>query len=115
VVTENARLLKSCELLKKGNLHAFGENMFQTHWGLSRLYEVSCEESDLLVEEASRHQAAVGARQMGGGFGGCVICLVRKKDLEGFVADMQSAYQKKFKKNPEAYITQIEEGARLLT
>jgi galactokinase len=115
VVTEDARLLTSCELLKNGDLKSFGKNMFQTHWGLSRLYEVSCEESDFIVEMANGHRAVAGARQMGGGFGGCVINLVKKDELEDFIADMQSAYQDRFKKIPEAYITQIEEGARLLT
>jgi len=115
VVTEDARLLTSCELLKNGDLKTFGKNMFETHRGLSKLYEVSCEESDLLVEKASAHRAAAGARQMGGGFGGCVVNLVRKDELEDFISDMQSAYQNRFKKIPEAYVTQIEEGARLLT
>jgi len=107
--------LTSCELLKNGDLKTFGKNMFETHRGLSKLYEVSCEESDFLVEKASAHRAAAGARQMGGGFGGCVINLVRKDELEDFISDMQSAYQNRFKKIPEAYVTQIEEGARLLT
>ena len=54
--------------------------MYQSHYGLRDLYEVSCPELDHLVEATETMDAVLGARMMGGGFGGCTINLVQSKD-----------------------------------
>lgn len=69
VVQEKERLLKGCEFLLQGNLNSFGQLMYETHQGLSKLYEVSCEELDFLAERAHAHPGVTGTRMMGGGFG----------------------------------------------
>jgi len=114
VVKENKRLTEGCSLLTKDDLKGFGQLMYEAHNGLSRWYEVSCTESDFLVAHAKSLTGVVGARQMGGGFGGCTINIVKNDFIEIFTTNIQTAYQKEFSKTPEIYITQIEDGAKVL-
>ena len=80
VIKEIARTQLAASFLQKGELPAFGKLMFETHWGLSTEYEVSCAESDFLVRFAEDYpEELLGARQMGGGFGGCIINLIRNE------------------------------------
>lgn len=115
VTTENERLLKGCELLQKGDIKGFGNQMFATHEGLSKKYEVSCAELDFLFEEARKYKTVAGSRMMGGGFGGCTINLVQAGDVENFTAGIKEAYFNKYGKEPHVYITQIEDGARVIS
>ncbi|PWT77430.1 MAG: galactokinase [Bacteroidetes bacterium] len=114
IVHENERLLQGCDFLSKDNLGEFGKLMFETQEGLSKWYEVSCPESDFLSEEAKTYPGVMGARQMGGGFGGCTINIVREDVIEDFAEFIQKKYTKKFNKVPEIYITQIEDGAHVV-
>jgi galactokinase len=113
ILKENARLLKGCQLLASKDLHAFGQLMFETHEGLSHQYEVSCKELDFLTATAKTFDGVVGARMMGGGFGGCSINIVKKTAEEAFTKYIQSAYEQQFDKTPEVYSTQIEDGAKI--
>ena len=115
IIHENDRLLRGCGFLSKGDLVSFGRLMFETHEGLSREYEVSCAESDFLVARARNFEGLVGARQMGGGFGGCVISIVKNDRVEDFIRDIQEAYHQQFQITPEAYITEIEDGAKVIS
>src|SRR5579862_6259617 len=115
IIQENLRVLRACAALKKGDIFSFGEIMITAHEGLSKCYEVSCAESDFLVDKAKGFDGVAGARQMGGGFGGCIINLVRNDALPAFTEFVKQAYDKQFNKIPEVYITQIEEGAKELT
>ncbi len=115
VISENERLLRGCDLLKAGNLSAFGELMYQSHVGLSKLYEVSSAELDFLAEHAHRFAGVTGTRMMGGGFGGCTINLVKEDAVKKFIAFIKEKYLAKFGKEPEAYITQIEEGTKVIS
>ena len=99
---------------KLAPLESFGQSMFEAHEGLSKLYEVSCHESDFLVDWARNSKTVLGARQMGGGFGGCTINIVREDQVEKFSNEIQAAYLKKFHITPEIYVTQIEDGAKTL-
>jgi galactokinase len=112
VVSENARVLQACGFLKKNDINSFGELMFVAHEGLSKLYEVSCAASDFLVDKAKKFDGVSGARQMGGGFGGCTINIVKSDAVNGFTEFIKNAYNKQFNKIPEVYITQIEDGAK---
>jgi galactokinase len=114
ILQENERVLRGCAELEARNLPAFGQQMFASHEGLSKEYEVSCAESDFLVGLARSFPAVLGARQMGGGFGGCVICLVAEEAVEGFAGTMQNAYEQQFRIRPEVYITRIENGAQVI-
>jgi galactokinase len=114
VVEENARLLNACNDLKNGNIQALGEKMFETHEGLKSLYEVSCPELDFLVDQVKGHPAVLGARMMGGGFGGCTINIVKEEAIEGLVANLQPLYEKHAQKPLSHYIASIEQGTSVL-
>jgi len=113
VVFENDRLLQGCKLLSKGDLDGFGQLMYEAHDGLSNWYEVSCPESDFLTEHAKLF-GVTGARQMGGGFGGCTINIIKNDMVEKFSQYVSTVYEKEFKKIPDIYITQIEDGAKVV-
>jgi len=114
VVEENLRLLAASEDLKKGDIEAFGQKMYATHDGLSRKYEVSCPEADWLVEQVKGRPGVIGARMMGGGFGGCTINLVHEEVIDGLVAELTPAYAKAMNKELKVYIGQIENGTSMI-
>ena len=114
VVYEKERLLAGCEALKKNDLAAFGRLMYATHEGLSKKYSVSCTELDFLVERAQPIAGVVGARMMGGGFGGCTINIVQTDAVASFTEKIQQAFHSLFKKTPDVYVTQIEDGTKVL-
>jgi galactokinase len=93
---EIARVQIASRLLTEGNIHAFGEKMYETHHGLQHMYAVSCPELDFLVDHTKSDSNVVGARMMGGGFGGCTINLVRSTHLDAFENDIKQAYALKF-------------------
>lgn len=110
VVEEIGRTRKAAALLQQNDLQGFGKLMYETHWGLSKLYEVSCPQSDFLVELASENKNIIGARQMGGGFGGCTINIIKEEAIEDFIALAANAYEKKFNIVPEAYVMELSDG-----
>jgi galactokinase len=96
VVQEKARVLAAVEALKANDLGKLGGLLYQTHDGLSNLYEVSCPELDFLVEFSKTWDAVLGARMMGGGFGGCTINLVHRDSVEDYIQKASKAYNEKF-------------------
>jgi len=115
VVEEKERLLTGCDDLKKGDLESLGKKMFRTHEGLSKEYEVSCAELDFLVDAVRNNPGVVGARMMGGGFGGCTINIVREEAIPALVKEVGQSYQKNMGKELTAYIAEVEEGTSLIT
>jgi len=112
VVEEIIRTQQAAKLLQQNNLIEFGKLMFETHDGLSKLYEVSCKELDFLVEKARENKDVIGARMMGGGFGGCTINIIKKESVKDFLSEITIAYQKKFQIDPEIIEVGIENGTR---
>lgn len=110
VVEEIGRVQLASDDLRSGNMAAFGEKMFSTHDGLSNLYEVSCKELDFLVEEARKFGSVLGARMMGGGFGGCTINIVKSADAERFIRHMQKRYKSEFAIDMPAYAVTVVDG-----
>lgn len=94
VVEEISRTQQAAQFLQKNNLSEFGKLMFATHEGLSKLYQVSCNELDFLVELARENKAVLGSRLMGGGFGGCTINIIKEEAAENFLSATTVAYQK---------------------
>ena len=94
VLSENARLMEACRHLERGDMKAVGDCLFASHEGLARRYEVSCRELDWLVEAVRRDPDVLGARMMGGGFGGCTINLVRSGAVERIVQTLGHAYNR---------------------
>lgn len=110
VLEENDRLLNGCESLEKRDFESFGKLMYDSHKGLSKKYEVSCEELDFLVDFTRDRDEVLGARMMGGGFGGCTLNLVKRDQKEKLVADIIKVYQAQFMRNPEIYEVNIVDG-----
>ena len=113
VIGEVQRVLDVCDALERGDYETVGEMMYQTHFGLSRLYEVSCEELDFL-NKLARKMDVTGSRVMGGGFGGCTINLVKDELYDEFVATAVARFTEKFGHAPKVYDVVISDGARRL-
>lgn len=114
VVEEITRLQTACEDLVKGDVKAFGKEMFATHDGLSREYEVSCKELDYLVDYVRDNPAVIGARMMGGGFGGCTINIIHKEAVNEIVTSLSAAYLKDMGKELKHYLVNIEDGTSVI-
>jgi galactokinase len=114
VVEEMQRVQLAVQDLEKSDMKAFGKKMFETHKGLSNLYEVSCPELDFLVEAVSNNENVLGARMMGGGFGGCTINIIKKSAVEEITKALTASYAQLMHKELAVYITSIEEGTHLV-
>jgi galactokinase len=110
VVEENARVLKSVEALKDNDLQLFGNYMNASHDSLRDLYEVSCLELDVLVEEARKIKGTLGSRMTGAGFGGCTVSLVHEDDVEQFEAEVGKAYEARTGLKADFYICGVGQG-----
>jgi galactokinase len=114
VIEENARLLAATEDLERGDIAAFGGRLYGSHEGLSKKYEVSCPELDFLVEQVRDRDGVIGARMMGGGFGGCTINLVREEVIDELITWLTPVYRRAMGKDLKAYMGQIENGTSVL-
>ena len=111
VIGEVQRVLDVCDALERDDYETVGEMMYQTHFGLSRLYEVSCEELDFL-NKLARKMDVTGSRVMGGGFGGCTINLVKDELYEPFIEAAKKQFKAKFGHEPKVYDVIVSDGAR---
>ena len=114
VVRENLRLLEAEEMIKKRDLRGLGNLMFQSHQGLSKEYEVSCKELDYLVDVVKDLPGVLGARMMGGGFGGCTINIIRNENLQEVIDRITPAYRQDMNLDLSVYIAQTGDGAARL-
>ena len=114
VVEEIERVQLAVKDLASGDMQAFGKKMFETHEGLSKLYEVSCPELNFLVEAVSHNENVLGARMMGGGFGGCTINIIKTTAVEAITRELSAKYNKAMYKELSYYITSIEDGTHLV-
>ena len=111
-VTENQRTIKAVAALKNNDLKQFGELMNQSHISLRDDYKVSCEEIDVLVDEAWKIDGVIGSRITGGGFGGCTVSIVKNESVDEFMDKVGKAYKEKTGIDAEFYVVDIGEGAR---
>lgn len=109
-VYENQRTIRAVEALKKNDLKLFGELMNASHVSLRDDYEVSCEEIDVLVEEAWKIDGVIGSRITGGGFGGCTVSIVRDEAVDAFREKVGAAYQERVGKTADFYVVEIGDG-----
>ncbi len=93
VVKEIERLNLACQFLEKGDLNLLGEQLYATHNGLSKEYEVSCYELDLLIDSVKNNPNVLGGRMMGGGFGGCTINIIRDEEIPFVINELKEIYQ----------------------
>ena len=111
VIGEKQRVLDVCEALEKGDYETVGDRMYGTHFGMSKLYEVSCEELDFL-NDIAKECGVTGSRVMGGGFGGCTINLVKEELYDSFIKTAKEKFNAKFGHEPKVYDVVISDGAR---
>lgn len=114
VVTENERVKKSMEMLKKNDVRAFGELMTASHISLENDYEVTGLHLDTLVHEALKIDGCIGARMTGAGFGGCAIALVSTDMVDKFRETVSESYEKVTGIRPSFYTSNIGEGTHCI-
>lgn len=114
VVEEIERVKLAAIDLQRGDLHAFGRRMFDTHEGLSNLYRVSCDELDFLVSQAQHYPEVLGSRLMGGGFGGCTINIIQSEAVNRITENLQNQFSSKFKVDMKMYTVQLTHGTSLV-
>ena len=110
VIEEKQRVLDVCDALQAGDYDTVGDRMFKTHEGMSKLYEVSCEELDYL-NDIAKECGVTGSRIMGGGFGGCTINLVKDELYDNFIAVAKKKFNEKYGHEPKIYDVVISDGA----
>lgn len=110
VIGEKQRVLDVCEALEKGDYETVGQRMYETHHGLSKDYEVSCEELDFL-NDVAKECGVTGSRIMGGGFGGCTINLVKEDLYDSFVQTAKTKFNEKYGIEPIIIDVVISDGA----
>ena len=114
IVGEIQRVTDACADLEHGDIISFGQKMYVTHYGLSHDYEVSCKELDFLVDYVKPNPAVIGARMMGGGFGGCTINLVKKDEREKLISEVSPAYKEATGLDLKVYVVAIENGTEII-
>lgn len=122
VVHENARVLRTVDALRAGDLQTVGRLMFESHESLTVDYEVSCPELDVLVDLAgelsetrtNRDRGVYGARLTGAGFGGCTVTLVRPEAVESIRTHMVEGYRARFDTEPTIFVTHATDGAHAI-
>ena len=113
-VYENQRTIKAVAALKDKDIETFGKLMNASHVSLRDAYEVSCEESDILVDLAWSINGVIGSRITGGGFGGCTVSIVKNDAVDGFIETIGAKYEEKVGHKAEFYVVDIVDGARAL-
>lgn len=111
VIEEKERVLDVCDALNRGDIETVGRLMYETHRGLSKDYEVSCEELDYL-NDIAKECGVTGSRIMGGGFGGCTINLVPDSIHDSFIATVTEKFNERYGHKPKIYDVIISDGAR---
>ncbi|WP_162416238.1 galactokinase [Cyclobacterium roseum] len=114
VIRENERVITTCDALAEDDLEAVGHLLYGSHKGLSEAYEVSCPELDFLVDFTRDLPYVLGARMMGGGFGGCTLNLLKKSATKEFIASITRAYQEQFGLQMETYEVNVADGTGIV-
>lgn len=114
VIQENKRVLKAAKMMQESNLEALGNLLFEAHEGAKNQFKISCNELDFLVEQARENPHVLGARMMGGGFGGCTINIVQNYNINEFVQDVTKAYKTKFTIDASVYFIKLSRGTHAI-
>ena len=115
VVSENQRTLDAAYAMRSGDAATLGRLMNESHASLRDDYEVSSDALNLIVDCAREHEACIGARMTGGGFGGCAVALVKAEAAQDFAQKVAASYQQKSGKTPAVYVCQATDGASIVS
>ncbi len=114
VIQENKRVVEASKAMKQSDLNALGELLYASHEGLQKQYKVSCDELDFLVDQSKLNDYVLGARMMGGGFGGCTINLIEKSAVASFTTSVSKDYMNKFNKECSIYSVELSNGTGII-
>ncbi|MCR1024665.1 galactokinase [Cellulophaga baltica] len=114
IIQENDKVIMASRAIEEGNLNALGELLFDSHKGLQNQYKVSCDELDFLVNKAKSNKHVLGARMMGGGFGGCTINLISTEHTNAFTEDVARNYKEKFNIDCTVHAIKLSDGTRII-
>ncbi|MFY9243875.1 MAG: galactokinase [Polaribacter sp.] len=114
VIQEIDRTQRAAKAIEENDLETLGALIYASHNGLQNQYKVSCNELDFLVNQAKKNKNVLGARMMGGGFGGCTINLIKKDEAKNFANLASKAYHNKFNKDCSVYFIELSDGTHLV-
>lgn len=114
VSSEQDRVNQAVKAIKKGSIKDLANLISKTHDGLSKLYEVSTAELDILVEESLNMDGVLGARMIGTGFGGGVLILLKKTEVENVIENLYTHYKERTRRDADVYILKSSNGTRIL-
>ena len=114
VIQEIDRTQKAAKAIEENDLETLGALIYASHNGLQNQYKVSCDELDFLVNQAKKNKHVLGARMMGGGFGGCTINLIARNEVKAFAESASKAYKSKFNKECSVYFIELSDGTHLV-
>jgi len=114
VIGENARVLAAAEALSRNDIAKFGKLMSGSHCSARDLYQISCEQTDFLVEQICGYDGAYGARISGGGFGGSVVAMARPETTEKISQGVRKAYKDRFGLDCDVYVARPWQGTEII-
>ena len=114
IIQENERVLKAAQMIQENNLEALGDLLFEAHNGAQHQFKISCKELDFLVEQAKESPHVIGARMMGGGFGGCTINIVKNEAVQKFTQHVSKVYKETFGIENSIYFIKLSKGTHIL-
>ncbi len=112
VIQEIQRTVEAANAMSENNLWALGDLIYSSHQGLQHQYKVSCEELDYLVDQTRDNPYILGARMMGGGFGGCTLNLIKSSAIEEFIKEVSEKYKEKFNRVCSIYTVALSDGTK---
>ena len=101
-------------MIQENNLEALGDLLFEAHYGAQHQFKISCKELDFLVEQAKESPHVIGARMMGGGFGGCTINILKNEAVQEFTQQISKVYKETFGIKNSIYFIKFSKGTRIL-
>ncbi|MEJ2113005.1 MAG: galactokinase, partial [Flavobacteriaceae bacterium] len=110
IIQENRRVLNAAQMMQENNLLELGNILFEAHSGARHQFKISCKELDFLVEQAIENPHVIGARMMGGGFGGCTLNIVKNEAIQEFIESVSKKYKETFNIESSIYFIKISEG-----
>ena len=114
VIEENKRVEEFTKAINIDSLKTLGALLYQSHEGLSTKFKVSCKELDFLVEQTKSNKNILGARMMGGGFGGCTINLIKKTEVANFKKEIGTNFKNEFNRDCSLYQVKLSKGTRVV-
>lgn len=112
IIEENLRVQDFSKAIKADDIKQLGELLYKSHNGLSTQFKVSCKELDFLVDHTKNNSNILGARMMGGGFGGCTINLILKSEVKSFKKEISSLFKREFGKDCSIYNVKLSDGTQ---